>query len=240
MTLSLRKKGFCGRQRHTSQRKGRKIRVICLKNRKFIVRLLTKITKDGGVKISQRKVQRPLAEIKLFGIKPARKPRLTPAMTWKRLEWAHKYKHSTAENWNKLLLLTFCFALNNTTKKINQNAFFPGLLVESKSFFQVLTKKTKFVRRRPGQQNKPEHIIPTIKHSLSIIVWPLISGKGVGLLYAVENLIRQDQYKKVLETVLLPQIHKWFLSHEGPIFMLDGASCHKAKSFNGFSQLKKI
>lgn len=101
-------------------------------------------------------------------------------------------------------------------------------------------EKSNFVRRRPGEQNKPECIVSTVKHPPSIMVWSVISGKGTGRLYVVENTMRQDQYKKVLETRLIPQLAEWFPGGEKPIFMHDGAPCHKAKSITTFLEQKKI
>lgn len=108
------------------------------------------------------------------------------------------------------------------------------------SVFQILSEKTKFVRRRPNEKYKPECIVPTIKHPPSVMVWSVISGKGTGRLYVVENTMRQDQYRKVLETRLLPQLQDWFPGEEKHIFMHDGAPCHKAKSITAYLRQKKI
>ncbi|CAD6993144.1 unnamed protein product, partial [Ceratitis capitata] len=37
-------------------------------------------------------------------------------------------------------------------------------------------------------------------------VWSVTSAEGMGPLYIVEGTMRRDQYKRVLETRLLPQI----------------------------------
>jgi hypothetical protein len=45
--------------------------------------------------------------------------------------------------------------------------------------------------------------------------------------------MNQHQYRKVLETRLLPQLKDWF--PEGDfVFMHDGTPCHKAKSITKF------
>lgn len=61
------------------------------------------------------------------------------------------------------------------------------------------------------------------------MVWSVISGQGLGRLYVVEGTMRQDQYKMVLETRLLPQMYEWF-GDGRKVFMQDGAPCHTAKS----------
>lgn len=95
ITLSPKRKGVYGRRRITTPRTNRKIRDICIQNRKLRVRLLTKNIRDNGILISQRTVQWLLTENELIARKPARKPKCTPAMIKKQLDWARKYKNFT-------------------------------------------------------------------------------------------------------------------------------------------------
>ena len=44
--------------------------------------------------------------------------------------------------------------------------------------------------------------------------WSVISGKGLGRLFIVDGILKQDQYKKVIETCLLPQLKEWFLNKQ--------------------------
>jgi len=71
------------------------------------------------------------------------------------------------------------------------------------------------------------------------MVWSVISGQGMGRLYVVNGTMRQDQYKKVLETRLLPQIQEWF-GNDRKVFMQDGAPCHTAKSIKKFLEDQEI
>ncbi|GLV33230.1 hypothetical protein CBL_08398 [Carabus blaptoides fortunei] len=66
--------------------------------------------------------------------------------------------------------------------------------------------KSAFVRRRVGEKYHPDCIVESVKHPLKIMVWSVISAHGTGHLYIVEGTMRQDQYIRVLETKLLPQI----------------------------------
>lgn len=101
-------------------------------------------------------------------------------------------------------------------------------------------EKTQFVRRRPGEEYRPECIVSTVKHPPSIMVWSVISGKGTGRLYIVEKTMRQDQYKRVLETRLIPQMREWFSDDEEAILMHDKAPCHTAKSVTSFLQQNRV
>lgn len=103
VSLDPKRKGNCGRPRNTTPRTDRIIRGICTENRKLPVRLLTKKISEQGIGVSQRTVQRRLAEIGLVARRPARKPKLTASMIKKRLDWAHKYKHFTIEDWKMVI-----------------------------------------------------------------------------------------------------------------------------------------
>ncbi|GFU06194.1 uncharacterized protein TNCV_4765041 [Trichonephila clavipes] len=66
------------------------------------------------------------------------------------------------------------------------------------------------------------------------MIWLVISGKGTGRLYVVKGMMRQDQYKDVLQNRLIPQLEEWFPNGEPYIFMQDGAHCHTARSILAF------
>ena len=72
------------------------------------------------------------------------------------------------------------------------------------------------------------------------MVWSVISMKGPGPLYIVEGTMNSEQYQKVLEKQLLPTMKKWFKKHEKPIFMHDGAPCHRSKRISTYLEKKKV
>ena len=72
------------------------------------------------------------------------------------------------------------------------------------------------------------------------MVWSVISSKGTGRLYVVQGTMRQDQYKEVLKTRLLPQLKEWFPNEHPFVFMQDGAPCHTAKLIKAFLLKEKI
>ncbi|GLV40835.1 hypothetical protein CBL_10010 [Carabus blaptoides fortunei] len=72
------------------------------------------------------------------------------------------------------------------------------------------------------------------------MVWSVISAKGMGRLYIVEGTMRQDKYKRVLETRLLPQLREWFPGDQEYIFMHDSAPCHKARRVTAVLAEKNI
>ena len=109
------------------------------------------------------------------------------------------------------------------------------------SSFEILAKKSQFVRRRPGEKYHPDCIVPTVKHPTKVMIWSVISGKGTGRLYVVQGTMRQDQYyKEVLQRRLLPRLRDWFPNGESFVFMQDGAPCHTARSVKAFLQQENV
>lgn len=101
------------------------------------------------------------------------------------------------------------------------------------SSVQILLDRSQYVKRKPEEKYHQDCIRKTVKHPVSVMIWSCISSKGMGRLYVVEGTMRQDQYRRVLETKLIPQLTDWF--GNGPkIFMHDGAPCHKAKSVSKY------
>uniref|UniRef100_A0A2H1WU61 SFRICE_035018 n=1 Tax=Spodoptera frugiperda TaxID=7108 RepID=A0A2H1WU61_SPOFR len=172
------------------------------------------MVQESGIQVSKRTVQRRLAEEDLTGHPPAKKPRLTEAMKKNRLAWAREHRLMSVEDWSKVSF-NVCFSDGST--------------------FEILADKSMFVRRRPGEKFHPHSILERVKHSVKIMVWSVVSSKGVGRLYIVQGTMRRDQYKQVLETHLLPQLREWFPVGEEFMFMHDLAPCHKARSVTTFS-----
>ncbi len=104
-------------------------------------------------------------------------------------------------------------------------------MFSDESIFQTGDETVRFVRRRPSETHHPDCVEQRVKHPISIIIWSCISMHGTGCLYIVNATMRQDQYKEVLLTKLLPQIAEWYPEEDDEcVFMQDGALCHTAKS----------
>lgn len=112
LTLSPKRKGHSGRKRMTTPRDDRKIRDICLRNRKKSAAHLTQMVQESGVAVSKRTVQRRLAEEGLTGHRPTKKPRLTDAMKRRRFTWAREHSNMTVEDWNRV---KYAFLINTNS-----------------------------------------------------------------------------------------------------------------------------
>ena len=89
------------------------------------------------------------------------------------------------------------------------------------------------------KKHNSDCVVQRVKHPLSIMVWSVISNQGTGRLYIVEGTMRQDQYIKVLENKLLPQVREWFPDGNFT-FMHDSAPYHKSKKVTKFLSDNKI
>ncbi|GFW44944.1 uncharacterized protein TNCV_4512581 [Trichonephila clavipes] len=123
--------------------------------------------------------------------------------------------------------------------KMRQKAYFqPKVCFSDKTTFEIFQNKAQFVRRRRGEKFHSDCVVQTVKHPTKIMIWSIISGKGTGRLDVVKRIMRQDQYKDVLQNRLIPQLEEWFPNEEPYIFMQDGAPCHTARSIKAFWQNK--
>ncbi|GFV37933.1 uncharacterized protein TNCV_2663461 [Trichonephila clavipes] len=130
-------------------------------------------------------------------------------MKAKRLDWAKQWRDKDVDFWRSV-----CFSDEST--------------------FEIWLNKAQFVRRRRGEKFHSDCVVQTVKHPTKIMIWPVISGKGTGCLDVVKGMMRQDQYKDVLQNRLIPQLEVWFPNGESYIFMQDGALCHTARSIKAF------
>jgi hypothetical protein len=103
--------------------------------------------------------------------------------------------------------------------------------------FSICEESSQYVRR-VADEFLELCVAQTVKHPTSAMVWSIMPAQGTGRLYIVKGSMDQHQYRKVLETRLLPQLD-WF--PEGDfVFMHDGVPCHKAKSITIFLAEKDV
>jgi len=158
---------------------------------------------ETGSRISRRTISHHLTdEFGLKSWKPARKPRLTPAVKLKRLQFAKKYKDWTSQQWSRVLFS------NETT--IQQFA---------------LRKRT--VRRPPGTRYNERFTQQTMKHPPSVMIWRAISSQGTAGLFFRDPRTTMNG-KKYLE-LMKEKLELHMAVHNCKIFMHDRAPCHRAK-----------
>ncbi|GFV64866.1 transposable element Tcb2 transposase [Trichonephila clavipes] len=129
--------------------------------------------------------------------------------------------------WSVRSLKKICLESRFATSKVIKSQLQEvNVCFSDESTFEILQNKSQFVRRRRGEKFHSDCVDQIVKHPTKIMVWSVISGKGFGRLYVVKGMMRQDQYKDVLQNRLIPQLEEWFPNGEPYIFMQDGAPCH--------------
>ena len=64
-----------------------------------------------------------------------------------------------------------------------------------------MTQKAQYVKRAVNEKFHEDCVVQTIKHPSKVMFWSVISGKDLGRLIIVDEILKQDQYKKVLKLV---------------------------------------
>ena len=84
------------------------------------------------------------------------------------------------------------------------------------------------VRRPPGARFDSRYVIPTVKHSSSVMIWGNFSASGLGNLWFLptNSTMNAARYLGVLQERLKPIMR----NRQATIFMHDSAPCHQAKS----------
>ncbi|CAK9806271.1 Transposable element Tcb2 transposase [Anthophora plagiata] len=153
---------------------------------------LRKRFQEAGFSGSVAIVRRNLYSMCFKCRRPIKKPKLIPSMVQKRLAWVNLHKDMSLEDWQ-----TVCFSDEAT--------------------FQIVDDRTQFIRRRPTEKYNIDCVVRTVKRPASVMIWSVISAKGMGRLYVVEGTMRQE----------------WF-GNGRKVFMQDGAPCHTAKKNQNF------
>ena len=112
------------------------------------------------------------------------------------------------------------------------------MIFSDESTIAVLDDRVQSVRRRQGEEFKPE-CLKTLKFPSKIMVWGAISVHGPSRLHIVEGTMNGAKYISMLNSRLLPQIRNWF-EQEPCIFQQDSAPCHTAKAVYAWFKTNKI
>ena len=173
-SVTLQRKGKCGRKRFTSPRDDALILRESKRNPRKTNDELMKDLAHAGVKISLNTVRKRLLESGRRAMRPFKKQLLTKKMKSKRLAWAKKHKTWTVEEWKKVLF-------------------------SDESHFYVRGEHSKFVRRSIGESLNSHHVNQTVKHPQKKMFWGCFSYAGVGSLFPVEGMMNSDRYIDVIK-----------------------------------------
>ena len=84
-----------------------------------------------------------------------------------------------------------------------------------------------FVRRPPNIRFHPKYILPTVRHTMSLMVWGCMSFNGRRAMHLLEKETTMNSFRYL--SVLQDKILTLMSVHGTNIFMQDSAPYHKAK-----------
>jgi transposase len=251
ISLSPKKKKNSGRKRITSSRDDKILIREALKNRKATCKMHQKTLTAAGVALSCRTINRRLSEAGLMARRPRKKQKITALNAKKRLIWAKQFITWTEMDWENVSFLIvfiskllFHYILWNEIliyffKILHWALNFHQVVFSDESIIQCTDESSQYIRRRSGEAFNIECVQQRVKHPTQVMVWSVMSVYGTGRLKIVDGTMRQEQYKTILESRLLPQLQDW-ANEKGSgcmkdfIFMHDGAPCHKGKIVTQF------
>ena len=139
--------------------------------------------------------------------RPAYRPILSQVlnvnMMKRRLAWCKAHRHWTVTDWARVMF-------------------------SDESSFEIQPPGSQYVRRSYDETPSAPHFKSSFRHPVKVMIWSCISVKGTGRIHIVEGSMNTEQYLKVLQTRVIPQLNEWFPDGDG-WFQQDLASCHTAK-----------
>ena len=76
---------------------------------------------------------------------------------------------------------------------------------------ETVSEGHKKVYKKAGKSPcAPELLATQVKHPEKVMFWGIILIKGPGQLYIVEGAMNSDQYLKVIDSRVIPQLMDWY------------------------------
>ena len=211
-TGSFKSKPRSGRPRVTSKNTDRLIRRASVKHPTASASSISNLL---PAPVSTRTIQRRLhTEFNLKAYKAAKKPLLSAKNIRDRYTFCKRVENWTSEMWSRVL-------------------FSDETIIK-----QFANRGSAKVRRPPGKRYDPRYIIPTVKHSNSVMIWGSFSMSGRGNLWFLpaNTTMNASNYLQLLKDNLQPMMGV----RETTIFMHDGAPCHQAKTVKNWLESENI
>ena len=200
-----RKKGS-GRPRLSTARQDKTLERLSLKDRfESAASLRKKWKKQSHVNVSLRTTNRRLLKMGLPARKPRKKPLKTETIEEKRLRFARRYEHWSAEDWKQVIW-------------------------SDESWFQMFENgRRQFVRRRPGEALNRDCVIQTVKYPEKVMVFGAITPTSKSKLIFIDGKVNAAKYQEILAEARIKSFIRRH-PHPAPLFMEDGAPGHRAAS----------
>uniref|UniRef100_A0A8C1NF85 Transposase Tc1-like domain-containing protein n=1 Tax=Cyprinus carpio TaxID=7962 RepID=A0A8C1NF85_CYPCA len=176
-----------GRPRKTSKRQDRKLKAICLENRKCTTKQMRNKWAESGVHVCDRTVRNRLKEMGFTYRKAKRKPSLTSKQKKTRFQWAKERQSWTVDDWMRVIFSD-----------------------ESRICIGQGDDAGTFVWCRSNEIYEDNCLKKTCKFPQSLMIWGCMSGKGMGEMTVITSSINAQVYVEILDTFLIPSIERMF------------------------------
>lgn len=203
-----------GRPRITTKRDDRVLKGLVQKDPTISLPELSCTLRNAGVIASTSTLSRRLRkEIGLKSYKPAKKPKLTPAMAKKRLAFARRHAHFTAMDWENIMW-------------------------SDETTIEQFGTRVRHIRRPKGERYNPRYIVQTMKHPLKQMIWGCMSSRGRGGLFFLPRDTNMNGITYL--NLLKDKLEQHMNIHYVNTFMHDGAPCHRSKIVTQWLESKFI
>lgn len=168
------------------------------------------------VGVSVKTARRYLKRLGYNGRAARRKPLLTARNVANRRSWSAEMRHKPLNFWEHVIFS------------------------DESSFQQFSSCGRVWVWRRADQEWDNSCLQPTVKNSLSIMVWGAIWFNGKSTLHHCQGSVNSAAYRHVLHEALLPVYEAGGISKENSLFMQDGAPAHTARATKAWLEQEGI
>ena len=194
-----------GRPRKISDRAARQLVRQVNENPGLTSRELQESLSNANIDVHRTTIRRTLNEAGLSGRVARKKPLLSAKHRQARLQFAKDHVDMLSKFWNNVLW-------SDETK------------IE---LFGHMDRR--YVWRKPGTAFDEKNLVPTVKHSASIMLWGCFAAAGPGKLAVVPGIMNSLVYQDILQENVAASVHQLGLSRSWT-FQQDNDPKHKSKS----------
>ena len=164
------------------------------------------LSEEQNIKVHVNTVRNALREVGMKGVAKQKKPLLASRHIKARLEFAHKYKDWTVDDWKRVVW--------SDETKINRFG----------------SDGRKWCWRKPGSALKSNHVQATVKFGGGgLMVWGCMTSQGVGFACRIEGRMNAELYTDILGDEFLETLEYYGLQASEVIFQQDKDSKHTSR-----------
>lgn len=205
-----------GRPRKTTEREDRYLVRLCRNARtKTSTQLRADWIRFTNTPVSSRLVRYRLLNAGYFARRPVRKPILQPRHRLARLEWSRDHL-----NW--------------------QHAHWQHVVFSDESRFLVYPQDGRvMIRRQTHESLNEDCVLPRVQAGGGgVTVWGAFHSTGKCDLHVLEGNLNQHQYRRILETKMLPFARQHFRANF--VFQDDNATPHRTQMIRDFLEQEGV